>query len=90
MIAEGTTPSSDGQGYVLRRIIRRALRHGHKLGIHDPFLHQLTKPLIDVMGETYNDLISNRHTIHETLLQEEERFGSTLKQGMNHPRKRNR
>lgn len=82
LIADGVIPSNEGRGYVLRRIIRRALRHGHQLGISEPFFYKLLNPLIQVMGKAYPLLIENRQRIETTLKQEEEQFGTTLSQGL--------
>ena len=82
MIVDGVVPSNEGRGYVLRRIIRRALRHGHKLGQNQPFFHQLVKPLVKEMGEAYPELASQQAMVEKLLKQEEERFAETLDQGM--------
>ncbi len=82
LIAEGVVPSNEGRGYVLRRIIRRAIRHGHHAGIKSPFFHQLVEPLVKVMGAAYSELIKNQKNIEEVLLREEEQFSITLDQGM--------
>ncbi|MEM1081022.1 MAG: alanine--tRNA ligase, partial [Pseudomonadota bacterium] len=82
LIADGVLPSNDGRGYVLRRIIRRALRHGFKLGHGEPFFAAMLEPLIDVMGEAYPELTRRRDTIHDALSREEHRFSETLEQGM--------
>src|SRR5690606_17571483 len=72
----------EGRGYVLRRIIRRALRHGHKLGQPQPFFHRLVADLDAAMGEAYPELRAVRERVAEVLRQEEERFGETLEHGM--------
>ena len=82
LIVDGVVPSNEGRGYVLRRIIRRAARHGHKLGLNDSFFYKLVKPLAKEMGEAYPDLIKQGSKIEETLLKEEKRFAETLDQGM--------
>jgi alanyl-tRNA synthetase len=82
MISDGITPSNEGRGYVLRRIIRRAALHGHKLGSEEPFFHQLVAALVDVMGEAYPDLAKNQQLIERALLKEEEQFEKTLDQGV--------
>jgi alanyl-tRNA synthetase len=82
LIADGVLPSNEGRGYVLRRIIRRALRHGHKLGQPNPFFHQLVKTLVKEMGEAYPELAKAREHVEKTLKLEEERFAETLTLGM--------
>jgi alanyl-tRNA synthetase len=82
LVADGVIPSSDGRGYVLRRIIRRALRHGHKLGQTKPFFSLLVASLRNVMGGAYPQLVTDADRIAAVLLQEETRFGETLEHGM--------
>ncbi len=82
MIVDGLIPGSDGHGYVLRRIIRRALRHGHKLGQTKPFFHRLVKDLVEEMGAAYPELKEFASQVGRILLHEEERFGETLENGM--------
>jgi alanyl-tRNA synthetase len=82
LIADGVVPSRDGRGYVLRRIIRRAIRHGFKLGQRKPFFHRLVQPLARQMGDAYPELIRRQEYITSTLLEEEERFSRTLETGM--------
>ena len=82
LIMDGMLPSNEGRGYVLRRIIRRALRHGNKIGLTEPFFHRLVGPLVDVMGEAHPDLAEARDRIEEALMQEEERFAQTLQTGL--------
>src|SRR5687768_2053372 len=82
LIADGVYPSNEGRGYVLRRIIRRAVRHGYKLGQNQPFFHQLVGALEKEMGEAYPELTTQRAQIERVLKQEEERFARTLSQGM--------
>ena len=82
LIVDGVIPSNDGRGYVLRRIIRRALRHGHKLEQAKPFFHKLVKDLVLVMGTAYPELRANAKRVEATLLAEEERFAETLEHGM--------
>ena len=82
LIAEGVMPGNEDRDYVLRRIIRRALRHGHKLDLHEPFFHRLVAPLVDEMGEAYPQLEERRDSIEAILLAEEERFARTLDRGM--------
>ncbi len=82
LIADGALPSNDGRGYVLRRIIRRAIRHGYKLGRREPFFHKLVATLVSEMGDAYPELILNQELIEKTIAQEEERFFQTIEHGM--------
>ncbi|TLF47641.1 alanine--tRNA ligase [Halomonas urmiana] len=82
LIADGVMPSNEGRGYVLRRIIRRAVRHGHKLGAKGNFFHKLVGALDVVMGDAYPELREARHQIERVLLKEEEQFARTLEHGM--------
>ncbi|OUD15236.1 alanine--tRNA ligase [Thioflexithrix psekupsensis] len=82
LIVDGVVPSNEGRGYVLRRIIRRAIRHGHKLGLREPFFHQLVDALDREMGEAYPELRASKDVARKVLLQEEQRFADTLDQGM--------
>lgn len=82
LIADGVTPGNEGRGYVLRRIIRRGVRHGYKLGMHQPFLYQLVDPLITNMGEAYPELLSRKELIITTIQQEEVKFFQTVEKGM--------
>jgi alanyl-tRNA synthetase len=82
LIADGAIPSNEGRGYVLRRIIRRAIRHGYKLGQKRPFFHCLVADLVRVMGEAYPELVRAQGQIVSVLRQEEERFAETLEHGM--------
>jgi alanyl-tRNA synthetase len=82
LIADGVIPSNEGRGYVLRRIIRRAVRHGYKLGCARPFFHTLVPDLSGVMGEAYPELPASHKRVAATLKQEEERFAETLENGM--------
>ncbi|MBE9608590.1 alanine--tRNA ligase [Chitinilyticum piscinae] len=82
LIADGALPSNDGRGYVLRRIIRRAVRHGYKLGQKGYFFHKLVAPLAEVMGDAYPELRQKQAHIEDALRQEEEVFGKTLENGM--------
>jgi alanyl-tRNA synthetase len=82
LIADGVIPSNEGRGYVLRRIIRRAIRHGYKLGRRTPFFHNLVEDLACVMGEAYPELVAAKERVRQVLLQEEERFAETLENGM--------
>ncbi|HAT1594900.1 TPA: alanine--tRNA ligase [Legionella pneumophila] len=82
LIVDGVLPSNEGRGYVLRRIIRRAVRHGNKLGLPSPFFSKLVQPLIDVMGDAYPELINSKAHIEKILQQEENQFIRTLEQGL--------
>jgi alanyl-tRNA synthetase len=82
LIADGVMPSNEGRGYVLRRIIRRAVRHGHKLEAREHFFHKLVASLAKQMGEAYPELISQQAIIEKILRTEEEQFGRTLYRGM--------
>ncbi len=82
LIVDGVIPGNEGRGYVLRRIVRRALRHGHKLGQPKPFFHRLVADLDRAMGDAYPELRAARDRVAEVLAQEEERFGETLEHGM--------
>ena len=82
LIVDGVLPSNEGRGYVLRRIIRRALRHGYMLGQKQPFFHKLVATLVAEMGEAYPELAAKRGIVEKALLAEEERFGETLENGM--------
>lgn len=82
LITDGVMPSNEGRGYVLRRIIRRAARHGHKLGTSEPFFYQLVKTLAKEMGEAYPELVKGQAQIERVLKQEEEKFAETLADGM--------
>ena len=82
LVVDGVKPSNEGRGYVLRRIIRRALRHGHNLGAIGSFFYQLVAPLGEVMGAAYPELISMQQDITDTIKKEEEQFARTLDKGM--------
>jgi alanyl-tRNA synthetase len=82
LIADGVMPSNEGRGFVLRRIIRRAARHGNKLGATKPFFYRLTGALVELMGEAYPQLVSSQKQIEKILLQEEEQFAKTLENGL--------
>jgi alanyl-tRNA synthetase len=81
-VADGVIPSNEGRGYVLRRICRRAIRHGYKLGARTPFFHALVAPLAEEMGDAYPELRREQHRIVEVLKTEEERFFLTIAHGM--------
>ena len=82
LILDGVSPSNEGRGYVLRRIIRRALRHGNKLGIKEEFFYKLVPVLRELMGDAYPDLIAHQDKICKVLKQEEIQFSKTLDKGM--------
>ena len=82
LIADGVTPSNEGRGYVLRRIMRRAMRHAHLLGAEEPLMHRIAPDLVRLMGEAYPELKRAEPAIVDTLRQEEERFRRTLGRGM--------
>ena len=82
LIAEGVLPSNEGRGYVLRRIMRRAMRHAHLLGAKDPVMHRLVPALVQQMGVAYPELGQGQRLIEETLLNEEVRFKQTLDRGL--------
>ena len=82
LIADGVIPGNEGRGYVLRRIIRRALRHGYQLGVRTAFFHRLVPDLVEEMGAAYPELTSGERRIADTLKAEEDRFFATLEHGM--------
>ena len=82
LITDGVIPGNEGRGYVLRRIIRRAIRHGYKLGQNRPFFHRLVADLARVMGDAYPELRAAQQRVTDVLKQEEERFAETLENGM--------
>jgi alanyl-tRNA synthetase len=82
LIAEGVFPQRDGREYVLRRVMRRAIRHGHRLGIRDPFLHEVALEVVRLMGEIYPELTARRETIADVARQEEVRFRETIERGL--------
>ena len=82
LIVDGVLPSNEGRGYVLRRIIRRALRHGWMLGVRGDFFWKMVAPLVEVMGDAYPELVAKRDLVERALRGEEERFGETLEHGM--------
>lgn len=82
LIADGVLPSNEGRGYVLRRIIRRAVRHGNKLGADDTFFYKMVAPLVSEMGDAYPELIDKQSTIESAILKEETQFAKTLAQGL--------
>jgi alanyl-tRNA synthetase len=82
LISEGIFPDRDGRAYVLRRVMRRAIRHGHRLGIEQPFLHEAAQLAVELMGEQYPELRERAALIRDTTKQEEERFRRTLQRGL--------
>ncbi|KFZ28879.1 alanyl-tRNA synthetase [Pseudidiomarina atlantica] len=82
LIADGVQPSNEGRGYVLRRIIRRAVRHGNMLGAQGAFFHKLVPALVAQMGAAYPELVEKQKVITDALLREEEQFGKTLERGL--------
>jgi alanyl-tRNA synthetase len=82
LVCDGVIPSNEGRGYVLRRIMRRAIRHGHQLGMKEAFFHKLVAPLADVMGAAYPELMQAQARIADVLLGEEQQFARTLDHGM--------
>ncbi|MCD6043816.1 MAG: alanine--tRNA ligase [Burkholderiales bacterium] len=82
LIVDGVIPGNEGRGYVLRRIVRRAIRHGYKLGQKQPFFHRLVSDLDKTMGEAYPELRKDKNRVADVLKQEEERFAETLENGM--------
>jgi alanyl-tRNA synthetase len=82
LIADGVSPSNEGRGYVLRRIVRRAIRHGHRLGQSQPFFHRIVRPLVSEMGGAYPELVAAQDSCERVLRLEEERFAETLDQGL--------
>jgi alanyl-tRNA synthetase len=82
LVSDGVLPSNEGRGYVLRRIMRRAIRHGNRLGATEPFFHKLVEPLAAVMGNAYPELRTAQARIGKVLLQEEKQFARTLEQGL--------
>jgi alanyl-tRNA synthetase len=82
LIADGVMPSNEGRGYVLRRLLRRAARHGRLIGLEQPFLHEVAKTVATVMGDAYPELRAEEQRIREVIRAEEERFGATLEKGL--------
>jgi alanyl-tRNA synthetase len=82
LVADGVTPSNEGRGYVLRRVIRRAAQHGLRIGMEAPFIGALADVVIDQMGDAYPELVEHRAQIKQVLAAEEARFGETLERGM--------
>jgi alanyl-tRNA synthetase len=84
LVADGIVPANDNRGYVVRRVLRRAIRHGRKLGLHEPFLHAVTPAVLETLGDVYPELIASREAIVAVGRREEERFGETLAVGLEH------
>jgi alanyl-tRNA synthetase len=82
LVSDGVTPSNEGRGYVLRRVIRRAVQHGLRIGMEAPFLDGLADAVVEQMGDAHPELVEHRAQIHRVLSAEEERFGETLERGM--------
>ncbi len=82
LIVDGVTPSNEGRGYVLRRIVRRAVRHGYQLGLEDIFFHRLVGALVEAMGEAYPELVERQDFVEKVLREEEQQFARTLEHGM--------
>ncbi len=82
MIADGILPSNEGRGYVLRRLMRRAMRHGRMLGFEDPFMVRMVDLVVELMGDAYHELKDQHQLIDRIVASEEERFGATLRQGL--------
>ena len=82
LVSDGVTPSNEGRGYVLRRVIRRAVQHGLRIDMQSPFLAGLADTVIEQMGDAYPELVEHRREIHDVLVGEEQRFAETLERGM--------
>jgi alanyl-tRNA synthetase len=82
MISDGILPSNEGRGYVLRRLLRRAVRHGRLLGVDDPFLTRLIDVVVRLMGDAYPEIVEHHDLVRRIVIAEEERFGHTLRQGL--------
>ncbi|MFK7864930.1 MAG: alanine--tRNA ligase [Pseudohongiellaceae bacterium] len=82
LVVDGVIPSNEGRGYVLRRIVRRAVRHGYQLGVKDIFFYKLVASLVAVMGDAYPELVKAQHTVEKVLNEEEQQFARTLENGM--------
>lgn len=82
LIADGVLPSNEGRGYVLRRVLRRAVRHGRLLGVDGPFMNRLIDRVVELMGEAYPEIVEHHDLVRRIVDSEEQRFGQTLKQGL--------
>ena len=82
LVADGVVPSNEGRGYVLRRLIRRAIRHGYQLGVEDVFFYKLVESLAKIMGKAYSELVERQSFVEKVLKEEEEQFARTLDNGM--------
>lgn len=82
LIVDGIVPSNEGRGYVLRRIVRRAVRHGYQLGVKDIFFYKIVAALVEVMGEAYPELVTKQQLVEKALKEEEQQFARTLENGM--------
>src|SRR5207244_4780980 len=82
LIADGVLPANDGRGYVLRRLLRRAARHGKLLGLSRPFLHEVVGTVVDTMGRAYPEVVEHQRRTMEVVREEEERFAATLDRGL--------
>jgi len=82
LAAEGVSPSNEGRGYVLRRVIRRTIQQGARIGLEPPFLVELSERVVEVMGSTYPEIVDHREHVHRALEAEEQRFAQTLERGM--------
>lgn len=82
LVVDGVLPSNEGRGYVLRRIVRRAVRHGYQLGVKEIFFYKIVAALVDVMGEAYPELVQKQQFVEKVLKDEEEQFARTLENGM--------
>src|SRR3712207_6547878 len=81
LIADGVVPSNEDRGYILRRVMRRAIQQGHRIGIEPGFLPRFVDVVVDVMGSAYPEVVERSETIHKWVRAEEEGFGRTLEQG---------
>lgn len=82
LVTDGVIPANEGRGYVLRRIVRRAIRHGYRLGVKEVFFYEIVKHLVEVMGDAYPELVAQQAVVEKVLKEEEEQFARTLDNGM--------